>query len=65
MPKIKTTKSAAKRFKVTGSGKIKRAMAFKNHKLNHKDRKTKRTLRHGSYVSEQEAKNVRMMIPYK
>ena len=65
MPKIKTRKSASKRFNVTGGGKIKRAKAGKNHILNKKDRKTKRNLRHGGYVSEQEARNVRTMIPYK
>jgi large subunit ribosomal protein L35 len=64
MPKIKTRKAASKRFTITGGGKIKRACAFKNHKLNGKSRKTKRNLRHGGYVSEQEAKVVQKLIPY-
>jgi large subunit ribosomal protein L35 len=64
MPKIKTRKAAAKRFKVTGGGKIKRAKANKNHKLNHKSRKTKRNLRHGGYVSVAEEKNVKELMPY-
>ena len=64
MPKIKTRKAAAKRFTMTGGGKIKRACAFKNHKLNSKSRKTKRNLRHGGYVSEQESTMVKKLIPY-
>jgi len=65
MPKIKTRKSAAKRFSLTGTGKIKRAKAYKNHILNKKSRKTKRNLRQGGYVSAQEEKNVKQLIPYK
>jgi large subunit ribosomal protein L35 len=64
MPKIKTRQAAAKRFTPTGGGSFKRACAFKNHKLNGKTRKTKRNLRHGDYVSEQEAKVVKKMLPY-
>jgi len=62
MPKQKTSSSAKKRFKVTGSGLIKRAKAYKNHKLNGKTRKTKRNLRHGGYVSTQETKTITVMI---
>jgi len=65
MPKIKTSKAASKRFRITGSGKIKRAQSGKNHILNKKSRKTKRNLRQGAYVSFQEEKNIKMMIPYK
>lgn len=64
MPKIKTRQAASKRFTITGGGKIKRACAFKNHILNKKTRKTKRNLRHGGYVSEQEASVVKKLIPY-
>jgi large subunit ribosomal protein L35 len=64
MPKIKTRKAAAKRFKVTGGGKIKRAKAYKNHKLNSKSRKRKRNLRHGGYVSAAEEKNIKELLPY-
>ena len=45
MPKMKTKRAAAKRFKVTGTGKLKRAKAFKSHILTKKSRKTKRNLR--------------------
>ena len=65
MPKIKTRSSAAKRFETTGTGKIQRAKAYKNHKLGQKTRKTKRNLRDGGYVSEQEAKVIHKLIPYK
>ena len=65
MPKMKTHRGAAKRFKVTGSGKIKRAKAFKSHILTKKSSKRKRNLRKGTYVSEAEAKVLRKLIPLK
>jgi len=65
MPKMKTHRGAAKRFKVTGSGKIKRAKAFKSHILTKKSSKRKRNLRKGTYVSEAEAKVLRKLIPVK
>lgn len=65
MPKIKTKKAAAKRFKVTGSGKIKRTRSGKNHKLNNKSGKTIRSLRKQGYVSSAEEKNVKELLPYK
>ena len=46
MPKMKTKRAAAKRFHVTGTGKLKRMKAFKSHILTKKSRKTKRNLRH-------------------
>lgn len=64
MPKIKTRQAAAKRFTMTGGGKFKRACAFKNHILNKKARKTKRNLRHGGFVSNQETAAAKKMIPY-
>lgn len=64
MPKIKTKKAAAKRFKVTGSGKIKRTRAGKNHKLNNKSGKTIRTLRKQDYVAKSEEKNIKELLPY-
>lgn len=64
MPKIKTRSAAAKRFNVTGSGNIKRAKSGKNHKLNVENRKTKRNLRHGGYVSAAEEKVVKKLLPY-
>ncbi len=65
MPKIKTNRAAAKRFRVTGSGKIKRNKGFKRHILSNKSKKRKRNLRHGTTVSAVEQKNVRKLIPYK
>ncbi|MGH7927656.1 MAG: 50S ribosomal protein L35 [Candidatus Binatia bacterium] len=64
MPKIKTNSSAAKRFRVTGSGKIKRNKAFKRHILSSKNKKRKRNLRHGTMVAAVEQKNIRKLIPY-
>ena len=64
MPKMKTRSSAKKRFNVTGSGNIKRAKAYKNHKLGKKTRKTKRNLRQGDYVSVAEEKVVKKLLPY-
>ena len=65
MPKIKTNRAAAKRFRVTGSGKIKRTKAYKRHILSSKGKKRKRNLRKGTTVAAVEAKNIRQMIPYK
>lgn len=65
MPKIKTNRAAAKRFRVTASGKIKRNKAFKQHILSSKNKKRKRNLRHGTTVAAVEQKNIRKLIPYK
>jgi large subunit ribosomal protein L35 len=64
MPKIKTCRGAAKRFKTTGSGRIKRGKAYRRHILSHKGRKRKRQLRHAALVSPVEAKNIHKLIPY-
>ncbi|MDY6938463.1 MAG: 50S ribosomal protein L35 [Cyanobacteriota bacterium] len=65
MPKLKTRKSAAKRFKATGSGKkIVRRKAFKNHLLEHKSSKRKRDLSNKSTVDRRDEANVRLMMPY-
>ncbi len=64
MPKMKTHRGAAKRFKVTGSGKIKKAKAYKSHILEKKSAKRKRNLRKSNLVSAAETKNVKQMIPY-
>lgn len=65
MPKLKTRKAAAKRFRATGSGKIFRRKAFKNHMLFHKSSERKRRrLSNISLVSEQDEKEVRLMLPY-
>ncbi len=65
MPKMKTHRGAAKRFSVTKSGRVKRAKAYKSHILNKKTTKRKRNLRKGTYISPQEEKNIRGLIPYK
>lgn len=64
MPKMKTHKGAAKRFKVTGKGKFVRNRAYKSHILEKKSAKRKRNLRHSSLVSESDAKRVKRMLPY-
>lgn len=64
MPKLKTKSGAKKRFKVTGSGKIKRKSAFKNHILTKKETKQKRRLSKKTIVSKADENNVRLMLPY-
>ncbi len=64
MPKLKTRRSAAKRFRTTGSGKIRRRKAFKNHLLEHKSTARKRNLSKLAVVNERDAENVRLMLPY-
>lgn len=64
MPKIKTNRAAAKRFRVTGTGKVKRNKGFKSHLLSSKGKKRKRHLRKGALVADVETKNVRKLIPY-
>jgi large subunit ribosomal protein L35 len=62
MPKMKTNSSAKKRFKVTGTGKIKHAKAFKNHILTKKSTKRKRNLAHDGVVSDADMPNVKFML---
>lgn len=62
MPKMKSHRGASKRFTMTKSGAIKRSKAFKNHILNKKDRKTKRNLRKGGFVSAADAKFIAKII---
>ena len=64
MPKMKSHRGAAKRFKKTGTGKLKRAKAFKSHILTKKSSKTKRNLRKGGYVSKSEEKVMKKLLPY-
>ena len=64
MPKIKTNRAAAKRFKTTGSGKFVRAKAFKSHILTKKSRKRKRGLRQGTTVDATNTLALRRMLPY-
>ncbi len=62
MPKLKTKSGAKKRFKVTGTGKIMRKNAFKNHILTKKETKQKRRLGHKSLVHKSDLKNVKAML---
>ena len=62
MPKMKTKKSVVKRFKVTGTGKIKRAHDGRNHILTKKTRKRKRNLKQAAYVSKQYERNIKAMM---
>jgi large subunit ribosomal protein L35 len=62
MPKMKTKGSAKKRFKFTGSGKIKRKHAFKSHILTKKGTKQKRNLTHATTVSKADVKSIKMQL---
>jgi large subunit ribosomal protein L35 len=62
MPKMKTRRGAAKRFKLTGSGKLKRRKAFGAHILTKKSPKRKRRLRKGVLVAKVEVKRVLRML---
>ena len=65
MPKIKTHSGAKKRFKLTKTGKVKRAHAFKSHILNKKTTKRKRNLRKVACADVTNVAKVKKMIPYK
>ena len=65
MPKIKTHSGAKKRFKLTKTGKVKRAHAFKSHILNKKTTKRKRNLRKTVTADATNVSKVKKMIPYK
>lgn len=62
MPKMKSNRGAAKTFKVTASGKIKRKHSLKRHILTKKSSKRIRQLRHSALVSDADAKRVRRML---
>jgi large subunit ribosomal protein L35 len=64
MPKLKTHRGAAKRFKKTGTGKIKRGQSKMRHILTSKETKTKRKLAHSALVSDADHAKVARMIPY-
>ena len=64
MPKMKTSRAAAKRFKVTGTGKLKRAKAYKSHILTKKSTKRKRNLRHATITDATNVKNMKKVLPY-
>ena len=62
MPKMKTHSSAKKRFKVTGSGKVKRFQANTSHRMRNKDKNTKLRLSGSTLVSEADTKRVKRML---
>lgn len=64
MPKIKTNRAAAKRFKKTGSGQLKRMKAYKSHILTKKSQKRKRNLRKSTITDTTNAKNMKKILPY-
>lgn len=64
MPKIKTNRGAAKRFRKTASGRIRRNKAFTSHILTKKTTKRKRNLRQADLVSPADERNVSRLIPY-
>jgi large subunit ribosomal protein L35 len=64
MPKLKTHRGAAKRFSLTGTGKVKRSRAFASHILSTKTRKRKRNLRKSTLVHETNEPAIKRMIPY-
>ncbi|SHH24057.1 50S ribosomal protein L35 [Tepidibacter thalassicus] len=64
MPKMKTHRGAAKRFKATGKGKLKRAKAYKSHILTKKSAKTKMNLRKSALVSAGDQKRIARLLPY-
>ncbi|MGB1309215.1 MAG: 50S ribosomal protein L35 [Oceanihabitans sp.] len=65
MPKMKTKSSAKKRFKLTGTGKIKRKHAFKSHILTKKSKKRKLKLTHDGLVHKSDENNVKVMLRLK
>ena len=64
MPKMKSNRSAAKRFKLTGTGKLKRNKAYKRHILTKKTTKNKRNLRKPAIVDSTNVKTMKKILPY-
>ncbi|MHB8127935.1 MAG: 50S ribosomal protein L35 [Mobilitalea sp.] len=64
MPKLKTSRAAAKRFKMTGTGKLKRMKAGKSHILTKKTTKRKRNLRKATMTDSTNIKNMKKILPY-
>ena len=65
MPKMKTKRAAAKRFKTTGTGKLMKMKAYKSHILTKKTTKRTRNLRKIGYIAEEEVSKISKLIPYK
>ena len=64
MPKVKTSRAAAKRFKKTGTGQLKRMKAYESHILAKKSAKRKRNLRHAAMTDSTNAKVMKKILPY-
>ena len=64
MPKMKTHRGAAKRFRATGSGKLKRSKAYKRHILTKKSANTKRNLRKSAIMSKGDHSRIARLLPY-
>ena len=64
MPKMKTNKSAAKRFKISGTGRVRRPKAGGNHLLQEKGRKRLRRLRKNDMVNKTLERHIKRLIPY-
>ena len=64
MPKVKTSRAAAKRFKKTGTGQLKRMKAYKSHILTKKSAKRKRNLRQATMTDSTNAKVMKKILPY-
>jgi len=64
MPKIKTHRGAAKRFRLTGTGKVKRSKAYGSHILTKKTTKRKRNLRKSAILDKRDTRGIKMLIPY-
>jgi len=64
MPKLKTSRAAAKRFKMTAKGKVKRRRAFLRHINSHKTRKQKRRLGKPALVDKANEKAIKRLLPY-
>lgn len=64
MPKMKTSRAAAKRFKKTGSGELKRNKAYKSHILTKKSAKRKRNLRKSTVTDSTNSKVIKKILPY-
>ncbi|MCX5857294.1 MAG: 50S ribosomal protein L35 [Deltaproteobacteria bacterium] len=65
MPKIKTHRGAAKRFSLTGSGRVKRSKAYASHILTSKTTKRKRNLRKSAILDKSDERAIKRLIPYK
>jgi large subunit ribosomal protein L35 len=62
MPKMKTHSGIKKRFRITGSGKVKRKKAYLRHLLSHKSKKRKRRLKKIAFVNQTQAKKIKMQV---